>query len=119
MNRSQSFTKLNPADFLRKYNNQVMLWENRVRSGSSRPAAAKESREREEEAVFTPKINPRSKQLAKDIERIENRVQKLQEEKKKKIDKMQQISQPSFHPTINPVSEMIALENRRSLMEGS
>jgi len=27
------------------------------------------------------------------------------------------MEQPSFHPSINPISEMIAMENRRSLLE--
>jgi len=48
MNRSSSSAKLNPIDFLRKYNNQVMLWENRVRSGSNRPSKSNSQTRNEE-----------------------------------------------------------------------
>jgi hypothetical protein len=56
--------------------------------------------------------------LAKDIERIENRVNKLQQDKQRKLDHRQMLEQPSFHPIINPVSEMITTENRRSQVSG-
>ena len=42
--KSHSTAKLMPADFLRKYNNQVRVWENRLNSGSGRPGLRRSSK---------------------------------------------------------------------------
>jgi len=51
------------------------------------------------------------------MSRIEKRVKQLQADKRKKLEAMSQINQPTFTPTINKNSERIANENRKMLMD--
>jgi hypothetical protein len=50
------------------------------------------------------------------MSRIEVRVKQLLADKRKKLEAMAQINQPTFTPTINKNSERIANENRKTLM---
>lgn len=76
MSKSSSLQKLDMSDFLRKYNNQVHLWETRIKCGTSKvhkyPHEVKS-----DDPTFKPLINQKSKVLAKDMVKIEKRALKL------------------------------------------
>ena len=61
--------KISPNDdgFMRKYNNQVKLWETRDIAKDGQTTESEENK-------YRPQINLRSKQLALNIEKIEKRV---------------------------------------------
>lgn len=75
-----SSEKMPRAEFLKKYQNQVRLWEQRVNGGNQKNASEADS-----DVTYHPQINVKSKTLAKDMKRIEQRVNELQESKRKKI----------------------------------
>lgn len=55
-----------------------------------------------DESSFKPAINEKSRKLAKDIEKIENRVKLLNEGKEKKLQYLQKLQNNySFKPQIN------------------
>jgi len=71
-------------EFVKKYESQRIKW---VRLKNSPPVDhRREEEERElEEATFKPAINQRSKQMVRDLEKLENRVKVLYEGREKKI----------------------------------
>jgi hypothetical protein len=106
--------KFNKDEFVKKYESQRIKWE---RLKNSPPVNYKlEEEEKElEEATFKPIINPRSKQLVRDLEKIENRVKVLNEGRDKKIREMQEAAktQYTFRPQINRLSTQLA--NKREV----
>ncbi|TNV74555.1 hypothetical protein FGO68_gene15281 [Halteria grandinella] len=102
--------KLDRGDFIRKYNQQVRLWEARVKG---QVKTCHQDQYLEENSNFKPTINHKSKVLAMKIEKIEKRVEQLQQQKKRNIEIMTVQSQNSFTPSINTRSEQLAHERRR------
>ena len=75
--------KLNLEEFKAKYEKDYKHWHS-LRQGLI------DCREKEsEDATFRPMINQKSKQLAKDLERIEKRMNTIGESKRKKIEELQ------------------------------
>lgn len=70
-------------EFTKNYQSQVIQWEKR--RNVSKPAETDSDLGLDANS-FKPKINLRSKQLANDIEKIENRVKLLNEGKQKKLE---------------------------------
>lgn len=62
-----------------------------------------------DEGSFKPAINQKSRKLAKDIEKIENRVKQLNEGRQKKLEYLKKIQDTyTFKPSINPKSQQLA-----------
>ena len=69
-------------DFYKKYESQRVKWEMRK---NLKPMPVTAEDEGIGETSFKPSINTKSRKLAKDIEKIENRVKMLNEGKQKRI----------------------------------
>jgi len=63
--------------------------------------------------TIKPQINSKSKVLARDLERIEMRMGRLKESRKKKIEDLTNELKPTFAPTINKNSAKIANESTK------
>jgi hypothetical protein len=98
--------KLNLEDFYKKYESQRVRWEKVKNSPPVNRDQEVEERELES-ATFHPEINPRSKNLVRDLEKIEYRVKVLNEGRERKIKELQDAvhTQYSFKPSINKRSE--------------
>ncbi len=98
--------KLNKEEFLKKYEQQVKIWE-------ARKKGTLPNKSNEDESInFKPVINKRSMEITKDLEKITERIGKLKENKKKKIEDMLKEMKPSFTPRINKSSVRMVNESR-------
>jgi hypothetical protein len=79
--------KFNKDEFAKKYESQRIKWE-RLKNSPPVNHRLEEEEKELEEATFKPVINTRSKQLVRDLEKIENRVKVLNEGRDKKIKEM-------------------------------
>jgi hypothetical protein len=76
--------KLNMEEFNKKYESQRIKWE-RLKNSPPVDYRREEEEKELEEATFKPVINPKSKNLVRDLEKLENRVKVLYEGREKKI----------------------------------
>ena len=76
-------------EFLKKYESQRVKWE-KIKNSPGVNRQMEEEQKELEQSTFKPEINLKSKQISKDLERIENRVKVLYEGKQKKLKELEQ-----------------------------
>eukprot|EP00347_Sterkiella_histriomuscorum_P023305 403335157 len=108
--------KINMHEFQRKYENQVRKWEAKQNGKFDESIMGFDVQEKN--STFKPQINQKSKLLAKNIKKIEDRVNILQESKKNKLQKLEMTLQPSFTPQINKNTDKL-LNDTKSFISGS
>ncbi|CDW72700.1 UNKNOWN [Stylonychia lemnae] len=102
--------KINPDEFKLKYDQKMKQWEARKIQTleSYQPGIG----ERSKSPSFKPEINKKSKIIAQDIERLDKRIQVLQDGKKRKIAKLTTMLQPTFTPQINKNTDKLLNESK-------
>lgn len=99
---SSESKQLNMGEFNKKYETQRIKWE---KNRNQLPPPVDLLDEGIDEKSFKPTINEKSRKLAKDIEKIENRVKKLNEGRQQKLQYLEKLQNNySFKPNINQKS---------------
>lgn len=72
-----------------------------------------------ENATFKPQINKKSKELSSNVDKIENRIGQLKQEKLKKIELISSQNRPSFTPRINLNTDKLLEEGKKRVFSNS
>ena len=71
-------------EFYKKYESQRIKWD-RIKNSPSPDRALEKEEQELKYATFKPEIDSRSKKLARDLEKLENRVKILYEGRERKL----------------------------------